>query len=157
MYQGYGQQPVRAPQNYFSMQPQQTALKGRPVSSLEEVRATGIDFDGSVFYFPDIANKRIYTKQIGMDGTAILNMYEQKPLPQEAPAGPVSIAIAINGEPVQTSTMIVTPAAVNEYFNVYRSMFLDVPRGCCSQISVENLTEADILVQNANLTIERVA
>lgn len=53
--------------------------------------------------------------------------------------------------------MIVTPAAVNEYFNVYRSMFLDVPRGCCSQISVENLTEADILVQNANLTIERVA
>ena len=52
-----------------------------------EVRATGIDFDGSVFYFPDIANKRIYTKQIGMDGTAILNMYEQKPLPQEAPAG----------------------------------------------------------------------
>ena len=77
MYQGYGQQPVRAPQNYFSMQPQQTALKGRPVSSLEEVRATGIDFDGSVFYFPDIANKRIYTKQIGMDGTAILNMYEQ--------------------------------------------------------------------------------
>lgn len=83
MYQGYGQQPVRAPQNYFSMQPQQTALKGRPVSSLEEVRATGIDFDGSVFYFPDIANKRIYTKQIGMDGTAILNMYEQKPLPQD--------------------------------------------------------------------------
>ena len=74
MYQGYGQQPVRAPQNYFSMQPQQTALKGRPVSSLEEVRATGIDFDGSVFYFPDIANKRIYTKQIGMDGTAILNL-----------------------------------------------------------------------------------
>ena len=69
------------------MQSQQTALKGRPVSSLEEVRATGIDFDGSVFYFPDIANKRIYTKQIGMDGTAILNMYEQKPLPQEAPAG----------------------------------------------------------------------
>lgn len=65
MYQGYGQQPVRAPQNYFSMQPQQTALKGRLVSSLEEVRATGIDFDGSVFYFPDIANKRIYTKQIG--------------------------------------------------------------------------------------------
>src|SRR5574344_1790511 len=87
MYQGYGQQPVRAPHNYFSMQPQQTALKGRSVSSLEEVRATGIDFDGSVFYFPDIANNKIYTKQIGMDGTAILNMYEQKSLPQEVPAG----------------------------------------------------------------------
>lgn len=78
-------------------------------------------------------------------------------IPTGGTAGPVSIAIAVNGEPVQTSTMIVTPAAVNEYFNVYRSMFLDVPRGCCSQISVENLTGADILVQNANLTIERVA
>lgn len=88
MYQGYGQQPVRAPQNYYPMQQaQQIALKGRPVSSLDEVRATGIDFDGSIFYFPDIANKRIYTKQIGMDGTAILNMYELKPIPQDAPAG----------------------------------------------------------------------
>jgi hypothetical protein len=50
---------------------------------LEEVRATSIDFDGSVFYFPDLANKRIYTKQINMDGTASLNMYELKPVPKE--------------------------------------------------------------------------
>ena len=61
--------------------PTQMGLKGRPVSSLEEARATGIDFDGSVFYFPDLANKRIYTKQINLDGTASLNMYELKELP----------------------------------------------------------------------------
>lgn len=67
MYQGYGQQPVRAPQNYFSMQPQQTALKGRPVSSLEEVRATGIDFDGSVFYFPDNVDLSIQQEEILAD------------------------------------------------------------------------------------------
>lgn len=78
-------------------------------------------------------------------------------IPTGGTVGPVSVAIAINGEPVQTSEMIVTPAAVNEYFNVYRSMFLDVPRGCCTQVSVENLTAGSILVQNANLTIERVA
>lgn len=53
-------------------------LKGRPVSSIEEARATSIDFDGSVFYFPDLANQRIYTKQINMDGTATLNVYEWK-------------------------------------------------------------------------------
>lgn len=53
----------------------------RPVSSIEEVRAASIDFDGSVFYFSDLANKRIYTKQIGMDGTAQLNMYELKETP----------------------------------------------------------------------------
>lgn len=78
-------------------------------------------------------------------------------IPTGGTVGSVTVAIAINGEPVQTSEMIVTPAAVNEYFNVYRSMFLDVPRGCCSQVSVENLTGDSILVQNANLTIERVA
>ena len=78
-------------------------------------------------------------------------------IPTGGTVGPIIVAIGINGEPVQTSEMIVTPAAVNEYFNVYRSMFLDVPRGCCSQVSVENLTGGNILVQNANLTIERVA
>jgi hypothetical protein len=56
-------------------------LKGRLVSSLEEARATSIDFDGSVFYFPDLANKRIYTKQINMDGTASLCVYELKEIP----------------------------------------------------------------------------
>lgn len=53
----------------------QIGLKGRPVSSLDEVRAAQIDFDGSIFVFPDFANKRIYTKQINLDGTASLNMY----------------------------------------------------------------------------------
>ena len=78
------------PQQTQSPQPQRLALyplKGHPVSSLEEVRALSIDFDGSIFYFPDIANKRIYTKQINvMDGTAQLNMYELKPLPAEPTA-----------------------------------------------------------------------
>lgn len=53
-----------------------TLLKGKPVSSLEEARATSIDFDGSIFFFPDLANKRIYTKQINMDGTATMQCYE---------------------------------------------------------------------------------
>lgn len=53
----------------------------RPVSSFEEVKAASIDFDGSVFYFPDLANKKIYTKQINMDGTALFNMYELKEMP----------------------------------------------------------------------------
>lgn len=56
-------------------------IKGRPVASIEEARASIIDFDGSIFYFPDLANKRIYTKQINLDGTAQLNMYELKEIP----------------------------------------------------------------------------
>lgn len=74
--------------NYFYQQPQQmrgvdfmqtqyqgSGLKGRPVSSIDEVRAAQIDFDGSLFVFPDIANKCIYTKQISATGSAILNKY----------------------------------------------------------------------------------
>lgn len=56
-------------------------IKGRPVTSFEEARASIIDFDGSVFYFPDLANRRIYTKQINMDGTALINVYELKEMP----------------------------------------------------------------------------
>lgn len=70
MYQNY-------PNYYVQPTPRpQIQLKGRPVSSLDEVRGTTIDFDGSIFFFPDVANKRIYTKQINMDGTAALNVYE---------------------------------------------------------------------------------
>ena len=66
------------PQQQQHNQTQLYYLKGRPVSSMEEARVMGIDFDGSVFYFPDLANKRIYTKQINQDGTATLSIYELK-------------------------------------------------------------------------------
>ena len=83
-YNYYPQQPnQQIYQNYQRQAPSQISLKGRLVSSLEEVRATPIDFDGSIFYFPDLANKRIYTKQINMDGTATLCMYELKEFPME--------------------------------------------------------------------------
>ena len=65
----------------YRQAPPQVGLKGRLVSSLEEARATSIDFDGSVFYFPDLANKRIYTKQINIDGTASLYVYELREMP----------------------------------------------------------------------------
>lgn len=72
-------------------------------------------------------------------------------------ASAVSLAVAINGEPVSSSTMIVTPAAVGEYFNVNSSVYLDIPTNCCSQISVENTSAQLVSVQNANLIVERVA
>ena len=78
MYYYPQQQQYAASVPYTQPQVQTQGLKGRPVSSIEEVRAAQIDFDGSLFVFPDIANKRIYTKQINLDGTASLNVYELK-------------------------------------------------------------------------------
>lgn len=70
----------------------------RPVSSIEEARACPIDFDGSVFYFPDIANKKIYTKQINGDGTASLNMYELKEIPTVEQAGTINTSSFVTRE-----------------------------------------------------------
>ena len=78
-------------------------------------------------------------------------------IPTGGTAGEISIALAIDGEPVAASTMIVTPLDLNEYHNVFGALFIDVPKNCCMTISVENTSTQSILVQNANLIIERVA
>ena len=69
-------------------QPQFSGLKGRPVSGLEEVRAATVDFDGTVSFFPDLANGKIYTKQCNVDGTASLHMYELKEIPASPATSP---------------------------------------------------------------------
>ena len=78
-------------------------------------------------------------------------------IPTGGTVGPISLAIAINGEGVGPATMISTPAAVETYNNVATGLFIDVPVTCCSTISVVNLTDEDISVQNANIIVERVA
>ena len=71
--------------------------------------------------------------------------------------GPIQLTISIDGEPVPATTMIVTPAAVEQFFNVGASVFIDVVRGCCSTVSVKNTSTIPIDVQNANLIITREA
>lgn len=78
-------------------------------------------------------------------------------IPTGGVVGPISLAIALEGEGLAPTTMTVTPAAVGEFFNVFASTFIDVQRGCCVSISVKNIGTAPLDVQNANLIIERVA
>lgn len=78
-------------------------------------------------------------------------------IPTGGEVGEISIALAINGEPIQTSRARVTPAAVENYFNVTSLANITVPKGCCYTLSVENVTDQAIEVQNANLTINRTA
>ena len=137
MYQNYNYYPITTnPQvsqqsynPYLRQAPPQTGLKGRPVSSLEEVRASSIDFDGSVFYFPDMANRRIYTKQINIDGTAALNVYELIELKNEPKEGIVlpSMDKFVTKEELQQvlaqfrqsldEKTVSTPAATTEVMN----------------------------------------
>ena len=52
-------------------------------------------------------------------------------IPTGGTVEPISMAIAINGEPVASTTMILTPGATDSYNNVFSAIFLDVPKGCC--------------------------
>ena len=78
-------------------------------------------------------------------------------VPTGGTAGEISIALAIDGEPIQTSRARVTPTALNAYFNVTSVANITVPAGCCLTISIENTSGVSINVQNANLTVDRTA
>lgn len=80
--QQLAQQRMEQLQNQYNGMMQQTVpqqtmqmIKCRPVSSYDEAKASMIDLDGSMFVFTDIANKKIYTKQILLDGSAELKTY----------------------------------------------------------------------------------
>lgn len=86
-------------------------------------------------------------------------------LPEGGTVGPIAVALAIDGEPVLTSRAIVTPAAVDNYFNVTCTAIIQVPKGCCNNVSIENVSEPAtaggvspaINVQNANLVVTRIS
>lgn len=78
-------------------------------------------------------------------------------IPEGGEVVPLSLALAIDGEPIPTSSVIVTPAAVGDYWNIFVSAFIDLPQGCCYTISVENIGTTAVNVQNANFIVERTA
>lgn len=78
-------------------------------------------------------------------------------VPSTGTAGEISLTIAISGEPVLSSQMISTPAAVSQYNNVSAGMYVDVPAGCCVNIAVENTSTQAIDVKNANIVVTREA
>lgn len=78
-------------------------------------------------------------------------------VPTGGTVGAISAALAVNGEPLNSATGIVTPAAVDQYGNIYIAAHIDVPRGCCLTVAVENTSGQTINIANANLIVERVA
>lgn len=78
-------------------------------------------------------------------------------IPTGGTVGPISIAIAVEGEALGSATATVTPAAVGDESNVFAAALIAVPRGCCVTVSVKNVNAQAIEVQNANLIIDRVA
>lgn len=77
-------------------------------------------------------------------------------IPTGGTVGPISIAIALDGEPLGSATATVTPAAVGDEFNVSMSAYVDVPKGCCVTVSVKNVNAQTIELQNASMIVTRV-
>ena len=78
-------------------------------------------------------------------------------VPTGGTVGAISIALSVQGEPLQSTVATVTPAAVEELGNVYTAVFVDVPKGCCYTVAARNISDQAITVGNANMIVERVA
>ena len=78
-------------------------------------------------------------------------------IPTGGTVGPISAALAVGGEALNSATAIVTPAAVDQYSNVFTAVFVEVPRGCCVTVALKNTSAQAIEIANANLIVERVA
>lgn len=112
-----------------------------------------------IFILKGITNNCFARYQVTFNGNIAI--------PTGGAVTPISVAIAVNGEPRLTSRAIITPAAVDEYGNVTSTALVTVPKGCCFSLSVRyvDATTDDptteptplIEVQNANLVINRVA
>lgn len=76
-------------------------------------------------------------------------------IPTGETVGEISVAITIDGATLPSSTMIVTPAAVEQYFNVSRAINAQIWRGCCESVAIRNTSTIPILVQNANVIFTR--
>ena len=78
-------------------------------------------------------------------------------IPEGGTPGEISLALAIDGEALQTSLARVTPTVAEAFFNVTSVAYITVPVGCCLTVSVNNPTTVPVEVANANLIVNRVA
>lgn len=87
-------------------------------------------------------------------------------IPTGGTVAAIAVALAIDGEALQSSRAIVTPAAVEQYFNVTSTAIITVPKGCCYTVALENVNagvgaeivdEQTISIADGNLTVTRIA
>lgn len=78
-------------------------------------------------------------------------------IPTGGTVGAISVALSVNGEALNSALAIITPAAVEQYGNIFVAVNIDVPRGCCVTVAAENTSTQAINIANANMIVERVA
>ena len=114
-----------------------------------------------IFILRGITSQCYATYQVTFNGNIAV------PEGATVPDGGIAIALTVNGEPRLTSRAIYVPAAAGDNFgNVTSTAIIKVPRGCCFSLSVDAVPASSdptvtpapqIAVQNANLTVTRIA
>lgn len=84
-------------------------------------------------------------------------------LSEGATVGEIAAAIALDGEVLEDTLAVATPAAVGDRWHVSGFTTIDVPAGCCAQISIENASpqagtspNPSIDITNLNVTVNRI-
>ena len=71
---------------------------------------------------------------------------------------PIIVALSQNGETMQNTVSVVTPAAIGDQWVVNFETLIELPCGCCDTISVRNISATTAIeVENANILFERIA
>ncbi len=76
-------------------------------------------------------------------------------VPEGETVGAISVALSLDGAALPASIMTVTPAAVENFFNVSRAMSVPVFSNCCQTLTVTNTSTIPIAMTNANIVIDR--
>ena len=77
-------------------------------------------------------------------------------VPEGETVGEISLGITQDGEVLGGTIMRATPAAVEEYAEVFRQIYVDTYCRCCVNVGVQNTSGIPILVDNPNITVVRV-
>ena len=62
-------------------------------------------------------------------------------IPTGGTVGQISLAITVDGGTIPTTEMTVTPAAVEEFFNVSDATIIPIWSGCCQTLTVRNISD----------------
>ncbi len=144
----------------------ETASEGGGVMAVEYVALTQVVEPGANIVFaasiPECGTRGIRRRAgsglVGIRGTQCGATRSARfsgniAIPTDGTVGEISAAITLDGEPLTASEMVVTPAAVEEFWNV-SAQALFVSEGCCDTVSVRNTSDQAITVRSGNLIVE---
>lgn len=115
--------------------------------------------DSGAFLLKGVSDKPAYRCGCGCNRNNAVNYMvdfgANIAIPTGEAVGPISVAFAIDGNTLAGTEMEVTPAAVEQFFNVSRAANVPIWTGCCQTLSIRNTSAVPILVESANLVISR--